>query len=217
MKALKPTCLLSLALLTACAPKPPELGPDGTTSATGGASSQNEVGMVGSTPGVPTTTSAAATTISSWNISGAMAARNKAKSWSASLNWQQQGINNYVIRLSGPLGGGTVLIEKQGSVVTYKDGPKSASSNSADELLQKQTGIRLPVNSLYYWVRGLPAPGAVQGAQHDNANHLTSLQQSGYNINYLGYTRVGKADLPSKITLQGHGVAIKLVIKRWNV
>jgi outer membrane lipoprotein LolB len=76
-----------------------------------------------------------------------MAARNKRKGWSASYNWVQQGINQYQIRLFGPLGGGTVIIAKQGGTVTYTDGPKKISSHNADQLLMQQTGIQLPVNN----------------------------------------------------------------------
>jgi len=199
MNSFKRTCLCSLVLLTACAPPAP--APEAPGNVT-----------------MPLVKREAQTaTISSWNITGAMAARSAKKAWSASLNWRQQGANKYQIRLLGPLGGGTVIIEKDGSMVTYKDGPKSASSKSADQLLQQQTGIRLPVNNLYYWVRGLPAPGSVQSAQHDQYNHLTTLKQAGYTIEYARYTSVGTIDLPSKIRLQGHGVTIKLVIKHWVV
>ena len=93
-------------------------------------------------------------TVSSWEISGAMAAKGNAKAWQASMNWVQHGPNSYQIRLMGPLGGGTVLINKSGKTVSFKDGSKTVSSTNADELLLKQTGIRLPVNNLYYWVRG---------------------------------------------------------------
>ncbi|OCH98040.1 outer membrane lipoprotein LolB [Legionella jamestowniensis] len=117
----------------------------------------------------------------------------------------------------GPLGSGTVLINKKGGLVTLRDGPKTASSSNAEELLKKQTGIRLPVNNLYYWVRGLPAPGHVQSAKRDSANHLLVLKQSGYVIDYGQYTSVGKTVLPSVIRLQGNGVFIKLVIKRWRI
>ena len=51
--------------------------------------------------------------IGSWDLSGALAAKNQNKAWTASLNWLQQGQNHYQIRLFGPLGSGTVLIEKQ--------------------------------------------------------------------------------------------------------
>lgn len=155
--------------------------------------------------------------VSSWEISGAMAAKSKNKAWSASLNWLQRGINNYQMRLFGPLGSGTVIIEKKGGTVTYRDGPKTASSRNASELLLKQTGIRLPVNNLYYWVRGLPAPGSVQGEKRDQYNHLSQLKQGGYVINYARYTSVKGKDLPSKIYLQGHGLSIKLVIRSWKI
>jgi outer membrane lipoprotein LolB len=154
---------------------------------------------------------------SSWELSGAMAARSKNKAWSASVNWMQRGTSNYQIRLFGPLGSGTVLIARQGGAISYRDGPKSATSNNADELLKQQTGVRLPVADLYYWVRGVPAPGAIQSAQRDQGNHLVVLRQAGYTIEYLGYSMVGKTALPNHIRLTGNGVFIKMVIKRWRI
>ena len=155
--------------------------------------------------------------VASWEISGAMAAKNKTKGWSANMNWVQSGINSYQIRLMGPLGGGTVLINKTGNTITFQDGPKKVSSTNADELLLKQTGVRLPVNNLYYWVRGLPAPGGVQSEQHDKYNHLTQLKQSGYTVDFTKYTSINDIDLPSMIRLEGNGVMIKVVIKNWKV
>ena len=156
-------------------------------------------------------------TVSSWHIKGAMAAKSQAKGWSASLNWAQRGPNDYQIRLMGPLGGGTVLINKSGNTVTFQDGPKRFSSTNADELLLQHTGIRLPVNNLYYWVRGLPAPGSIQSQQHDQYNHLIELKQNGYTIEFTKYTSVKGIDLPSMIRLEGKGVMVKVVIKNWSV
>lgn len=156
-------------------------------------------------------------TISSWEIRGAMAAKNKAKGWSASMNWVQNGANSYQIRLMGPLGSGTVLISKKGSTITFQDGRKRVTSTNADELLLKQTGIRLPVSNLYYWVRGLPAPGGAGAEQHDQSNHLVHLQQSGYSINFGNYTSVKGVDLPGMVRLEGNGVMVKVIIKNWSV
>lgn len=155
--------------------------------------------------------------VSAWEISGAMAARNNKKGWSASLNWIQQGLNNYQIRLYGPLGGGTILITKKAGIISYTDGPKKVTSKNADALLMQQTGIRLPVNNLYYWVRGLPAPGAVQSSQTDKNHNLVSLNQAGYSIRFSNYTTVNNVSLPGKMQLQGNGATIKLVIKRWKI
>ncbi|KTD23016.1 outer membrane lipoprotein LolB [Legionella londiniensis] len=199
MNAIKKTCLVGLCFLTACAPpQPASQAPENITMPVEKREKQTA-------------------TVSSWVVTGAMAAKNQKKSWTASVNWRQQGMNNYQIRLFGPLGGGTVIIEKHNGVVTYKDGPKTVTSKNADELLQQETGIRLPVNNLYYWVRGIPAPGAIQSAKYDQYNHLTYLKQSGYTINYTRYTSVNNIDLPSKMELHGNGVTIKFVIKQWSV
>ncbi|STX52702.1 outer membrane lipoprotein LolB [Legionella busanensis] len=162
-------------------------------------------------------TQAARGTPSSWNLSGALAVRSARKSATASINWYQRGAGSYQIRLFGPLGSGTIMIAKQGGTIVLQDGAKRATSSNAEQLLLKQTGIRLPVNNLYYWVRGLPAPGAVQSAKRDAGNRLIMLRQGGYTIQYLGYQSVGKAVLPSHIRLQGNGVFIKLVINRWSI
>lgn len=156
-------------------------------------------------------------TVSSWEIRGSMAAKNKNKGWSAAMNWKQSGPGAYQIRLMGPLGSGAVLIEKQGGAITFQDGPKKITSHNADQLLVEQTGIRLPVNNLYYWVRGLPAPGSVQLEKRDDYNHLVLLKQSGYTINFAKYTSAKGIDLPSMIRLEGNGVMVKVVIQNWTV
>lgn len=199
MNALKHMGILSICLLTACAPpRPAEEQPT------------NKI--------IPLAERKAETaTISSWEIKGAMAAKNKAKGWSATMNWVQHGPGSYQIRLMGPLGGGAVAINKSGGTVTFQDGPKTSTSSNADELLLKQTGIRLPVNNLYYWVRGLPAPGGIQSEKHDQYNHLVQLKQSGYTIDFTKYTSVKGIDLPSMIRLEGNGIMVKVVIKNWIV
>lgn len=192
--------LSSLCLLAACAPKikPAEELPT------------NKV--------VPLEKRKAETaTVSSFEINGAMAAKNKSKGWSATMNWVQSGPSNYQMRLNGPLGAGAVVIKGSGGTVTFQDGPKTATSSNADELLAKQTGIRLPVHSLYYWVRGLPAPGGGEAEVHDKYNHLVKLKQSGYTIDFNQYTSVKGIDLPSMIRLEGNGVMIKVIIKGWNL
>lgn len=199
--------LLSICLVTACAPhKQAGEMPVTTTEK----APQNKV--------MPVEKRKAQTaTVSSWEINGALAAKNKAKGWSATLNWVQNGASSSQIRLMGPLGSGTVIISKHGSTVSIQDGAKKSSSTNADTLFQQQTGIRLPVNNLYYWVRGLPAPGTAQSEVRDDYNHLIKLKQSGYLIDFTKYSSVNGIDLPSMIRLEGNGMMIKVIIKSWRV
>lgn len=207
MNAVKHLSIVSFCLLTACAPPQQQAQQ----------SAQQSAQDLPTNKVIPLEKRKAETaTISSWEIKGALAAKNKAKGWSATMNWVQHGPGSYQIRLMGPLGGGAVVINKTGGTITFKDGNKTSTSTNADELLAKQTGIRLPVNNLYYWVRGLPAPGGVQSEQHDQYNHLVQLRQGGYTINFAQYTSVRGIDLPSMIRLDGNGVMIKVVIKKWT-
>lgn len=213
MNAYRPIITLAFCFLAACAPlrKPMEtpLSPQyPTTAAIPSSEATGKMDHVGKTP-----TSSHA--VSSWDLSGAIAARNKNKSWTASINWRQQGPNHYQIRLFGPLGGGTVIIEKQGNVITYRDGPKKIASTDADKLLLAQTGVQLPVANLYYWVQGIPAPGSAGSEKQGKV--LSQLHQDGYTVTYSEYTTTNGITLPSKMRLEGHGVLIKLVIKHWKI
>lgn len=155
--------------------------------------------------------------LNTWVLSGAMSAKNEKKAWSASVDWQQDGANQYKIRLFGPLGGGAVMIEKQGTMVTYKDGPKVASSKNPDQLLSQQTGVRLPVKNLYYWVRGLAAPTPIQNIQHDTQHNISTLKQDGYHVEYIRYMKVNELYLPNQIRLSGHGINVRFIIKHWHI
>jgi outer membrane lipoprotein LolB len=197
---------LSFVVLTACAP--PQ-APDAVIT------SDNQTQALTTESKALKTRSAKS--ISSWTINGAIAAKNKKEAWSASLNWKQNGPSNYQIRLFGPLGGGSMLIEKKGSVITYQDAQKRTTSNNADDLVYKQTGTRIPIQNLYYWMRGLPAPGAVQSAQYDQAGRLSYLKQAGYTIQYMRYTNKQGVDLPSKLHVRGTEGNLKLIVKRWNI
>lgn len=162
-------------------------------------------------------TSQTQATLSSWNITGAIAAKKNKKAWSASLTWQQFNKNDYEMHLFGPLGGGSILLKKKNSLLTYQDGHKTIQSTNETELLYKETGVILPVRQLFYWVRGINAPGAIQSSEHDNEGHLTQLCQSGYTISYSDYTTVQHISLPTKIRLENANSIVKLVIKRWDI
>lgn len=158
-----------------------------------------------------------ASTLTHWEITGAMAARNDKKGWTANFDWIQRGVNEYQIRLFGPLGGGTVLIDREHGLTTYRDGAHRSSSADANQLLKQKTGVALPVANLYYWARGLPAPGPISAVKYDALKHITSFQQAGYTVEYRSTMKVNGIDLPKQIKLQGKGILIKVAIKQWKI
>lgn len=154
---------------------------------------------------------------SSWQLSGAILARSKNKTITASINWVQNGKNNYQMRFFGPIGSGTIVLKKQGDKVTFRDGAKIVSANDASAILRKQTGISLPIQNLYYWVRGIAAPGGGQGTNYKQTRLFSSLKQAGYRIDYQQYMTVGDTTLPKRIILQGQNIFVKLVIRQWHL
>ena len=155
--------------------------------------------------------------ITKWDNSGAIAARTQNKSWSASYNWHQQGKNNYQISLFGPFGNGSAIIERKNNITTYSNGVHTHSAHNADQLLAQYTGIALPVNNLYYWVRGLPAPDTRHTAQHNADNNLITLKQDGYTIEYTNYQSVSGVSIPTQIKIHGKDIIMKMMIKHWSL
>ena len=90
------------------------------------------------------------------------------------------------------------------------------TANSLPEIMQEQLGWQLPVTALQYWVRGLIAPGASQ-AHYNTFGLLSQLKQNGFLVRFDRYQRKGQYDLPSILTITGHQLKIKLVIKQWRI
>ncbi len=156
--------------------------------------------------------------IQSWNLRGMIAIRTPKDSGSATLQWQQQQQNYYHISLFGPLGSHSVEITgRPGNVTLASADGKTFHANSPEELLAQQLGWRLPISNLYYWVRGIPVPGAASQKSFDSYHHLTQLTQNGWSIRYLSYTAVNGVDLPSKIFMDNPQLNVKIIINQWQI
>jgi len=152
-----------------------------------------------------------------FQIDGAVAIKTPQKAFSANLHWQQMSAQNYIVNLFGPLGMGAVTIKGQPGLVTLQDSQQIYQAASPEQLLENNMDWELPITNLYYWVRGLPAPGLQAKIQLDKANHLILLQQQGWTITYLAYTQVSYLELPSKILLSNHYLSVRVVIGMWQL
>ena len=155
--------------------------------------------------------------IHQWQLNGAIAIKTPQQGQTASLSWQQQSLVNYHISLYGPLGAGRVTLAGTNQGVQLQANDKLYHAKSPEALMQEMLGWQLPVGNLYYWVRGLPAPGLQARLHFDTFHHLSQLQQQGWTVHYLRYTGVGDDDLPSLLTLQRLDLTVKIVISQWVV
>jgi outer membrane lipoprotein LolB len=161
---------------------------------------------------------AALSRLQSWQLSGRVSITSKQEGWHATLNWVQQG-PAFTINLIGPLGQGRLRISSNGETVQLRtsDG-KVFYATDADQLVEKTLGLRLPVNGLVYWVRGLPDPIQASVLAGDQQGRLTQLEQNGWIINYLRYAQQEQgAELPTRIRAYQDEWTVQMVIKNWNL
>ena len=154
--------------------------------------------------------------IDGWQINGKIGIRAPSDSGSATLFWlQRQGY--FDIRLAGPLSVGSARISgRTNDVVLDLSAQGRFQSNSAEDLLEKGLGWRLPLTQLFWWVRGLPAPDSPSQVTLDSDSHLNQLEQDGWHIQYLSYIEQNGYRLPERIKLKGENLHITLVIKDWQ-
>jgi outer membrane lipoprotein LolB len=153
--------------------------------------------------------------LQTWTIKGIVGIRKGDKGVNAHLNWQQQG-DRYRLELFGPLGINSVQLIGSSQSVELINANQAYRASNPEALLEQRTGWILPVSNLYFWIRGLPAPGEHAIQQLDAQNRLSLLQQQGWQINYLDYMSAQGLDLPSKLELINNQVRVRIIINEWN-
>ncbi len=84
-------------------------------------------------------------------------------------------------------------------------------------LLYQQTGVRLPVSELRYWVLGIPSPKMKTQPKFDQYGRIKLMQQDGWTIDMRRYTDTNAVFLPRKVFMQGQELDIRLVIDEWKL
>lgn len=163
--------------------------------------------------------------IQHWELRGRLAVRTDARGGQASLTWKRDAAQHN-IRLSGPLGRGMVQVTQDEKGAQLQDAEQRVfHAASAEELLYRYTGWRLPLTNLDYWVRGVPVPSMPANRELDDAGRLKTLRQQGWEVLYQEYVRFDGHELPNRLTLtftpdqatpELPAMEVRLVIDRWS-
>lgn len=149
-----------------------------------------------------------------WQFRGNFILKIEQQKFSANIFWRQHA-DHYDIRFFGPLGlGGAQLLGEPNKVVLKDSRGKEYSAENPELLLQQQLDWSLPLSSLYYWLRGLPAPGEIEQVSYDAFHRIQHLEQQGWSINYIAYQRVQMMDLPEEMSLTQDKFYLSLAIER---
>ncbi|WP_417518505.1 lipoprotein insertase outer membrane protein LolB [Marinobacter sp.] len=155
-----------------------------------------------------------------WQLSGKLAVRQPSDSGTAIINhWIQEG-EAYDLALSSSfLGmGSTILKGVPGFIELTLPNGETYSSGDPDALMQAATGWQLPLESMTWWIRGLPAPDGDFRLLFDDRGELTMIRQAGWEIRYDRWHALQDSipALPARITALKEDKRVRVVVSSWQ-
>jgi outer membrane lipoprotein LolB len=152
-----------------------------------------------------------------WHADGRVAVRSGSEGFSASFDWRESGGQGEV-GVRGPFGAGAVHISRSAERIRIESSSAPALEVAApfealEPALTARLGFPLPLDSLRYWVLGVPAPGL---ASTDAADGFV---QGGWTVAVAEYVAVrgAPAALPARLVLTRAATRIRVVVDRWQV
>lgn len=167
--------------------------------------------------------------VDTWEVKGRLAVRTRQRGGQVTMQWRRHA-DEHTINLYGPLGGGRVVLTQDGDGAILRDSKKATyRADTAEELLLRVAGWRVPFREMQHWVLGIPAPGGDYQRTLDEHGRLTQLRQAGWKIQFQGYRDFAGIELPDRFRLEalpgtramvagGEGrISVKAVIKGWEL
>jgi outer membrane lipoprotein LolB len=132
------------------------------------------------------------------------------------LRWIQDGTRS-TVSLDGPLGvGGVRIVDDAGAVTLTNPAGEALDSQAAHDELVRRVGFEPPLDSLRYWIQGVPDPASPSTEMLGGQGSLDSLAQSDWTVTFSGYAQTPDGALPRKLTVERGNVRVKLIIDSWQ-
>lgn len=155
-----------------------------------------------------------------WELTGKLAVRQPSDSGTAVINYWKQDQEAYELALSSSfLGMGRTTLEGVPGFIelTLPDGERYQSGDP-EALVNAATGWQLPIDSLAWWIRGLPGPEGDFRLFFDDRDRLAVIRQLGWEIRYDRWQSFidDYPPLPARITAVKGDKRVRLVVTSWN-
>ncbi len=150
-----------------------------------------------------------------WQFNGRIGVKTGNDGFNGKLRWIQDE-ESFRATVSGPLGIGTVRIEgdRDGVEITDKDGTATVLQDVEMELYYRY-GWTIPVESLRYWVLGIPDPRVPAATEFDDLDRVSRIEQRGWNVNVGAYREAGGQQMPARLVASSRETSVRLVIDKW--
>lgn len=154
--------------------------------------------------------------VTQWNLAGRVSLDDGEDGGSGKLKWMVNPRSS-ALDFFAAMGRGAWHLEIGDDQVILRDAQGEHSAPDVQTLVQQKLGWPVPVEALQFWVRGLYAPGPVQGSQIDSQGLLTQLQQFGWTIDFDKYNAAEGELLPKRLEATHGEYRVKMAISRWQL
>ena len=148
-----------------------------------------------------------------WKLEGRIAVRNGEQGFSAGMHWQQAE-ERFDIRLLDPLGRRVAWLTGTADLVTLvtSDG-QSYEGVDPQMLLRQHLGWGIPLDSLVYWVKGMPDPNKPSWREeYDDIGRPILLEQAEWTVNLSRYESGSVMAMPGLVKLERENFRAKLLV-----
>lgn len=169
--------------------------------------------------------------VDEWELSGRLAVKTRKRGESITMLWRRAAAEHY-INLYGPMGAGRVILTQDRHGATLRDSEgETHQDDSAEHLLYRVAGWRVPFESMQHWVLGVAAPDSEYQMELDGWGRLSTLTQNGWKITFQEYHYIDGQDMPRRLVMnalpgtehiagdesgESETIQVKAIIKRWQ-
>jgi outer membrane lipoprotein LolB len=160
------------------------------------------------------------TAINNWELRGKLGVQTEYNGIALDIIWKQSG-RDYTMRLIAPLGASTYLIngDDEHAEIHSPDG-KTKIINNLDEAFLSALEVKLPVEAVKDWIKGLPADKLpIQSIRLNKKGLINKIEQAGWNVEMAKYSGA-KLEMPHALYLShddDEALDIRLIIRRWMI
>lgn len=147
-----------------------------------------------------------------FDLAGRLAARYREEAFTGNIAWRHARSTDELL-ITTALGAGLARIVRDGKEVTLTTAePREYRAADAEALTEEVLGFRVPLAGLADWVQGKPSADSPASVDYAPDGRLLSLQQQGWNVEYLEY----QGGRPARLRLTYPGIELRLAISEWK-
>ncbi len=153
-----------------------------------------------------------------WKARGKVAYRLPDDGGSANLIWEQSGAQSE-LNLSGPLGAGSTQVRNDGPLISVRrDGIERSYPADAAPWLPNGALMPIPIDSIHYWLRGIPDPNRPIGELSTQDGLARTIRQEGWLVAIDEYHEDGPAPLPRRLRIEADkvGLTLRTYLRQWS-